>query len=286
MAAIARRLPLATIRAFGRALGSFAWHVARSERRKALANIAAAFPEWPPAKHRDTIRAMFRHLGATLLEMLWLEKLDAATRTATTTFENDEPIAAIFRSGRGVVAITAHCGNWEWLAYCVSTYFAVPVSVMQRERNEADLNRFLVETRAHAGIKTIDRGSATAGRELIQAVKRAGFLAFLIDQNIRAESAKVPFFGRGALTPIGPAKLAIRTGAMIVTAFIQRMPNGQQHIRFNTPIETKRDDDPIALTARLTADIEEQIRRAPEQWVWMHDRYRERPKYEVLSPES
>jgi KDO2-lipid IV(A) lauroyltransferase len=278
--AIGRRIPLATGRRLGRALGRLAWHVARRERRKALANFAVAFPDRTDAQRREAIRAMFRHLGESLFEMVWLPNLDVAMMARTTTIEGMEPLRALIDAGRGVMAFTGHCGNWEWLARVVSLS-GCPVTTMQRERDDEDMGQFIADVRADGGIRSIDRGSATSGREMLQAIRRGGILAFLIDQNIRAESVKVPFFGRPALTPIGPAKLAVRTGTTVVTMFIDRRPDGTQHVRVNPPIEVSRDDDPVALTARITADTEAQIRRVPEQWVWMHDRWRERPKWDV-----
>jgi KDO2-lipid IV(A) lauroyltransferase len=134
----------------------------------------------------------------------------------------------------------------------------------------------VTELRAKSGVRTIDRGSPTSAREMIQAIRRGGILGFVIDQNIRTESVKVPFFGRPALTPIGPARLAVRTEAIAVTGVIERRADGTHLARFLEPIECKRDDDPVALTARLTREIEEQIRRTPEQWPWFHDRWKER----------
>jgi Kdo2-lipid IVA lauroyltransferase/acyltransferase len=280
ISAVGRRLPLSTGRAFGRALGSLAWHVARRERRKALDNIAAALPELSDAERRRIIRDMFRHLGMTLFEIGWLPNVTLENRSATSTIEGLDRLNDLVAQGKSVVTFTGHCGNWEWLAWC--TGLELPVTALQRERSEEGLNRFITDLRSRVGIRTIDRGSAGAARELIQALRKPGVLAFLIDQNIRAESAKVPFFGRPALTPIGPAKLAIRGGAWIAIGFIERGANGMQRIRFLEPFETKRDDDPIELTARITRHIEEQIRRVPEQWVWMHERWRERPKWEVV----
>jgi len=239
-----------------------------------MSNIAAAFPEWPARRHRQTIRAMFHHLGVTLMEVLWLPNLDAATCARTTTFEGLENL----RPGQGMIAITGHCGNWEWNAHAIA--MRTPLTVLHRGRDEPKMNLFITELRAKAGITTIDRGSTAAGREMIRALHKGSMLAFLIDQNIRAESIKVPFFGRPALTPIGPARLAVRMGVPIILIFGERR-DGMLHVRIHEPIEVSTEDDPVALTARLTADIEAQIRRAPEQWVWMHDRYRERPKWEV-----
>jgi KDO2-lipid IV(A) lauroyltransferase len=274
LSAIVRRLPLRLSHAIGIVLGHFGWHVLWSYRRRALTNIAAAFPGWLPRRRRATIRAMFNHLGMTLVEMLWLPNLDAATCARTTTFEGLENL----RPGEGMIGITGHCGNWEWIAHAIA--LRTPVTVLHRERDEPEMNRFITGLRANAGITTIDRGSTAAGREMIRALRSGSILAFLIDQNIRAESVKVPFFGRPALTPIGPARLAVRMGVPITRMFGERR-GGKLHITILEPIFVSKDDDPVALTARLTADIEAQIRRVPEQWVWMHDRYRERPKWEV-----
>jgi Kdo2-lipid IVA lauroyltransferase/acyltransferase len=261
-------------------LGHLGWHVLRRDRRRAFEHLAMAFPDWTPGQRRTTVRRMFRHLGMSLMEILWLPSLDAATRDRTTTIEGLEKTQAVLRAGRGLVGFTGHYGNWEWLACAVASY-GVPLTVLQRERSDAEVSQFTTEVRARFGIATIDRGSTSAAKEMLRALKHARLLAFLNDQNIRAESAKVPFFGRPALTPIGPARLAIRAGVPVVGIFIERRPDGTQHIVCDDPIETSRDDDPIALTARMTARIEAQIRRAPEQWVWMHDRWQERPQWEA-----
>jgi Kdo2-lipid IVA lauroyltransferase/acyltransferase len=273
-------LPLGVARGIGAALGRLAWHVARRERRIALKNIRQAFPEWSEGRLREVIRGMFRHLGLSLFEILWLPNLDAETLPRTTIIEGLDRLLTHVDAGRGVVVFTAHCGNWEWLA-CATGMAGRPVSVLQRERNEAELNQFITELRTQFGVKTIDRGSTGSARELMQIIRRGGILGLLIDQNIRTESAKVPFFGTPALTPIGPAKLAIRTSALVTCGFIERRADGVQVIRFQEPREVSREDDPIELTARCTREIEEQIRRVPEQWVWFHERWRERPEWDV-----
>ena len=281
---IGRHLPLRAGRALGNAVGVVAWHVLRGERRKALRHIAMAFPEWSEAERRRTIKRMFRHLGVTLFEMLWLPNLNDRTRATTTTIENAEASIEAVRQGKGIIGITGHCGNWEWLAACSASL--IPLTVIQRERRERGLGELVESLRKAAGILTIDRGSGDSAREMIRAIRGQRMLAFLLDQNIRAESVKVPFFGRPALTPIGPAKLAIRAETPVVCIFITRDANGIQHIRYNDPIRPKRGDDPVALTAEITRQIEAHIRAVPDQWVWMHDRWRERPKWDVTSAEG
>jgi KDO2-lipid IV(A) lauroyltransferase len=280
VSAIGRRIPLGVARAIGRGLGSLAWHVARRERDRALRHLAIAFPERDDAERKRIARAMFRHLGMSLLEIAWLPNVNAANREETTVVEGMDRLLEIIDSGRGIVIFTAHCGNWEWLSYITGT-FGRPVAVLQRERDDPQMNRYITEVRARAGVKTIDRGTPSSARDMIGAVRRGGILAFVLDQNIRTESVKVPFFGKPALTPIGPVQFAIRTEAVVAPAFIERRADGKQYATFGEPIHCKRGDDPVALAARITTLIEEQIRRVPEQWVWMHDRWRERPKHEV-----
>ena len=272
-------------RVLGKMLGTLAWHLVRQQRRKALLHIGMAFPEWDETRRRGVIRAMFQHFGMSVFEIAWLWNMDLATRDRMTTFEGEEKVLKFIDEGRGVVLFTGHLGNWEWLSIAVGL-FGRPTYVLQRERESPEMNRYITAFRARVGVQSIDRGTSASARQMIQAMRSGGILAFLLDQNMRTESVKVPFFGMPALTPIGPVKFAIRTESMVVTAMQERRPDGKHHIRFSEPIECRRGDDPVALAALITAELEAQIRRVPEQWVWMHDRWRERPKWDVTPREG
>ena len=119
VSAIGRRIPLPLGQALGRALGSFAHLVVRRERAKALRNIAIAFPDWDEAKRKETVRAMFRHFGISLFELVWFPNMTVAERDRRTIIEGAEPLLQLIDAGRGVVVFTAHCGNWEWMSYAV-----------------------------------------------------------------------------------------------------------------------------------------------------------------------
>ena len=279
---VGRRVPLRVGQRLGRLLGLLAWHVARRHRKKALQNIALAFPEWTAAHRRHVIRQMFLHLGTSLVEVVWLPTLDRKRLDETTERVGFEAVAEIVQAGKPIVFFTGHCGNWEWVGSAIAIG-GIPVTAFQRERDEGGLNDFITEVRAASGTETIDRGSPTAARELIKVLRGGRMIAFLVDQSLRVESVNVPFFGMPAQTPIGPARMAIRAGAHIVVGFGARKPDGTHVVRFLEPVPTQRGDDPVALTAAITREIEEQIRRVPEQWVWMHDRWRQRPKWLVDS---
>jgi KDO2-lipid IV(A) lauroyltransferase len=200
---VGQRIPLRAGQRLGRAIGTFAWHVLRRERRRALKHIAFALPEWSEEQRRKTIRAMFQHFGITLFEIIWLRKGDAATRARMTRMEGGEPLKAILASGRSVMIVSGHCGNWEWSAHEVATLG--PMAAWQRERDDPEMNRFMIELREVSGIRSIGRGSSSSPKELLRALRKGVMLTVLMDQNIRAASVKVPFFGHPALTPIGLA---------------------------------------------------------------------------------
>jgi KDO2-lipid IV(A) lauroyltransferase len=124
------------------------------------------------------------------------------------------------------------------------------------------------------GTGTIVRGAPSAGRALRRAL-RGGVLGLMIDQDTRVEGTWVPFFGRPAYTPLGPAQLAQRLGAALAVSFIERLPDGSHLLRVSPPLEPEGGAE--ELTRTLTAAVEEQIRRVPEQWVWMHRRWRRQP---------
>lgn len=267
-------ISLPNARRIGRSIGWLADHLLGREIRKAHASIAIAFPDLSAKERRRLITAMFRHLGTSALEIAWMQKGDRQTFLEHTQFEGVENLREPIESGRGVVTFTGHCGNWEWLGGAVALS-GFPINVVAREIFDPRLNEFIAKSRALYGIRTIGRGSATSAKDMLQTLKSGQILAALIDQNIRAENAMVPFFGRPAATPIGLAKIAIRSGAACIGIFIERRGD-MQVVRFEEPILTKRDDDPVEITARMTLAIEQQIRRVPEQWVWMHERWKER----------
>lgn len=276
LAFLVRLLPLRAARALGAMLGAVSAPFFRRDLRRARAQLGAAYPDWPPERIARTAREVTRNIGITFMEFLWLRNVNAKVLERTTTYEGAEHVT---QRASGMIAITGHVGNWEWAAHAIAAI--APLTTMQRQRDEEDINRLITKLRGQSNVSVIDRGAASAGREMIRALRDGRLLAFLIDQNIRAESVKVPFFGRPALTPVGPARLAVRTGAPVVCIFDERLADGRHVIRIHPPIT---DDDPIALTARITAIIEEEIRRRPQQWVWFHDRWRERPNWEVHAP--
>lgn len=273
-AGFARLLPLALARFLGRGLGRLAHRVLPREREKALRNVATAFPGMDARQRSALVHSTFVHLGRSLLEICWMSRLNASTIPLTTSFDGLDRLREALGRGKGVVLFTGHCGNWEWLAAAMAI-LGFPVNVIAREMNNEGLRDFTVAIRARHQIRTIERGTPSSAREMLRALRSGAIVAALIDQSIEAENVVVPFFGLPASAPVGPAKLAIRFGAVVMSIFVEYR-DGRHWIRLGELVVTKPDDDPAALTARMTAEIEQQIRRVPEQWVWMHERWRAR----------
>lgn len=259
---------------FGDLVGRLGWHVVIRDRRKALAMTGIAFPDMTMSERRDLGRSCFRHLGTALMEVAWLPNLDREGMKRFTKWEGLEHLQAAVDEGRGVVLFTGHCGNWEWMAAAIALA-GLRMNVIAREIEESRFNDYIVASRARFGIDTIGRGSSSSARDIIRTLRSGAILGVLIDQNIRTEIVKIPFFGRSAPTPVGPAKLAVKSEAMVIAGFAERR-EGRHHIRFEPAIDTREIDDPREITRIMTEAIEAQVRRVPGQWVWMHKRWRDR----------
>jgi KDO2-lipid IV(A) lauroyltransferase len=183
-------------------------------------------------------------------------------------------------AGRGVIFVTGHIGNWELLAALVARrgYDACVVATPVYDER---IDQRLVAARAVHGVETIRRGSASAARQLLSALRRNAVLGMLIDQDTDVDGAFVPFFGRLAHTPIGAASLALRTDARVICGFLVREGTSRHRVVLDGPVELVRTGDPdrdaAENTIRLTQLIERHIRAHPDQWIWFHRRWKRRP---------
>jgi KDO2-lipid IV(A) lauroyltransferase len=269
-------LPVPVGLAIGRGLGSAAHAVLAGPRRLALVHLALAFPERTPAEQRRIARETFRHAGESFAELVLFPKL--LHRPGFVQIEGAEVLDAALADGRGVIAVTGHLGNWELLAAWAAA-IGYPLTVIVRRVNDLRFHSLIVRFRMAAGVEILVRDDPGFLHAVRSALRRNRVVAILIDQDTRGAGVFVPFFGRPARTPPGAGLLALRTGAPLVTAFIQRCP-GRGHVIRVAPVivGTERSRAGVtALTARLTGAIESQLRRAPAEWVWWHERWRRSP---------
>lgn len=276
--AVMGRLSWSAAQRVGRVLGRLAWWFSPRDRERALAHLAIAFPALPPAEHRRIARACLRHQGINLTECLHLLGRDPREVEIHVAVEGWDTVEALRREGRPILLLTAHVGNWELLGPVVNGR-GLQLWAVVRGLDEEGLHELLTRLRRHFGSEIIERGAPGAARRLLTALRgqdgdRA--LCMLIDQDTPVEGVWVPFFGRPAFTPVGAARIALRQDAAVVPAFLERLDDGSHVARFHPPLDLP--DDEVEATAVMTAAIEDRVRRRPDQWVWMHRRWRRRPE--------
>lgn len=258
----------------GRAIGGLGWLLSRRDRRRTLDHLALAWPDLSEADRQRLGRDCFRHHGTILGECLHLFHRDCAFIASVVEVRGWEEIEKARAADRPVLILTGHCGNWELLAAAINCR-GLGMSVVARPLDEPDQQQMLAGLRERFGTPTIARGSEGAARQLLAALRKGGALGMLIDQDTKVDGVWVPFFGRLAFTPVGAAKIALRQNTAVIPTFIERLEDGRHRATFQPPLDLP--DDPTEATALMTAKIEEQVRRRPEQWVWMHRRWRRQP---------
>ncbi|MFL5310129.1 MAG: lysophospholipid acyltransferase family protein [Myxococcales bacterium] len=278
------RLPRRTALALGAAAGWLAWYLAPRHRRAALEHLAIAFPHRDPGWRARVGRSSFANLGRSALELTALDRGDLA-RSVQFDPGSLETMVAAHAEGRGVVAFSCHLDNWELLARSVASA-GLPVAAVAREAQDPRLTALLERSRASTGIVSLWRNDPAPARAFIRHLRAGGVVAALIDQDTDVAGHFVPFFGRETFTPRAPADLALRLGAAAVFARIRRVAPGMHRIRISRlalPSTGDREADSRALTAAATEAIEEEVRALPDQWVWMHRRWRTRPGHNRLN---
>ena len=265
-------LPPAVGLALGESFGAAAHALLGTPRRLAREHVGIAFPELDAEARARMVRETFRHAGRSFAELALLAKL--SRRPDFVTIEGREALDAALAEGRGAIVVTGHVGNWELLAATVASE-GYATTVVGRRVNDLRFNSLIVGFRRRAGLEVLSRDDRRFVAAVRESLGRGRIVALLIDQDTRGAGVFVPFFGRPARTPPGPAVLALRAQAPVLTVFIRRRPDGGHTIAFERiPVPARGRDTVVALTARLTAAIETAIRRAPAEWVWWHRRWR------------
>jgi len=275
-----RRLPIALATALGAAVGFIAYLVTGRERRLALEHLALAFPEKSARERRQIARASFCNLGRGALELAVIERIQPQLRERVQLGEAERAmLAAAHAEGKGVLFASCHIGNWELLARRIALE-GYTCGTVAREAQDPRLTRVLEDARSRAGLATLWRGKPGVAREMLRLLRAGGFLGLLIDQDIDVQGQFVPFFGRLAHTPRAVGDLAVRTGAPVLLGCIHREAGAGHRVvlhRIAVPSSADREADALAVTAAATAAIEAEIRARPDEWVWMHRRWRTRP---------
>lgn len=265
-------------------IGTLFYKLNRTRRERAERNIALSFPEWPADRVQQTALHSMQHM----FQLFMVESIMAPrliTPSGWTSFirlgEVSELLDLLVR-GQPAIFITGHCGNWETLG-CALASIGYPLVALARPLDNPLINDWLLGIREARGMKIITKWGATP--ILQDTLNRGGHVAFIADQNAGEQGLFVPFFGRLASSYKSIGLLAMRHNVPIVAGHAMRLNNSFRYELSCTdiiwPDEWANQPDPLFyITARYNRAMEQMVRGAPEQYLWLHRRWKSRPRHE------
>lgn len=248
-------------------------------RRVGLFNLRLAFPEWDDRQRRRVLSGLFRGFGRMLADFSHFPHLNRNNIEKLIIYDGFENFARARELGKGVLFLTAHFGNWELSSFAHGLY-GYPLNFLVRELDNPRLDALINRYRCLSGGRAIEKRESA--REILRAFQRGEAVGILFDQNMLApEGVFVDFFGKPACTTTGPARLARKLGVPIVLGLVIWDDKLKKYrLRFDS-VEWIKCDDPeeeiLANTANFMRRLEDYVRRYPDQWLWVHRRWKTRP---------
>ncbi len=279
------RLPAAKAAALARFGGMLLARVVRLRRTYVLGALARSFPDKTSAEHRAIYVEMCRQQALNAMDLLRYAGGCEAELSAHLQVQGLEHVAAVLARGRGALVLTAHFGNYALLALLVPRLFGYPLAIIAKPLKNRTLNELWWNLQDRAGVHGIPAHNAY--RASVRALRRNELVGFMIDQNRPAgQGVFIDFLGRPASTTPGLAVMSAHAGAPVLPVLIRREPDGRQVVEVRPPLDPPPGRDPETVrsfTAACSRIIEEEIRKRPEQWLWLHKRWKSRPPGEKRS---
>ncbi len=263
-------LPLRSVQRVGVVLGWMWYHLLPIRRRVVHENLALAFPDLAPSERSAIARGCYVHVTMAVLELFWLPRMRSFGVSKIVDVEGWENYERAIKTGKGVIAITAHLGNWDLLA-CSQALARVPLSIITKELSSKRLGQRWMQLRTRAGVRLLaDSGSMMA---ILRALRKGEVVGMIVDQRMALSkgASLIDFFGKPAATTLAPAVLAARTGAALLPVYSFRKADGRHVVRICKQIALR--PSAMETMAEINRLLEEWIRLHPEQWLWQHRRW-------------
>lgn len=273
-------LPRPVARAAGIGLGQLVYLLHGKLRRVGMRNLQLAFPNKSAHERRRILRGEFTSLGRQLAEVCLFPSYTRENVTKIVVYDGFENFERAEARGKGVIYLTAHLGGWELSAFSHSIQ-GHPLHVVMRGMDNPFLDRFITHLRTMHGNRAVDKDNFVRG--LLSAMKAGETVGILMDTNMTPpQGVFVDFFGIPACTASGLARIALRTDAAVVPGFtIWDRKLRKYRLRFDPALALIRTGDEeadiVANTALFTKVIEQYVRLYPDQWLWVHRRWKTRP---------
>ena len=277
-------LPRGLAREIGAAVGALAFRGLGRLRKVGLRNLALAFPEKTEAEREAILRLVYRNLGYLLAEFCEMPGYTAEGASRFIRYDGLENYLRARDKGKGVLVLTGHLGAWE-LSSFYHSLMGMPMGMVIRRLDNPLVDAFVNRVRCMHGNRVIHKDDFARG--LIASMRAGETVGILMDTNMTPpQGVFVPFFGVEACTASGMARIALKTGAAVVPGFLLWHETEKKYVlRFGEELEVVNtgdaEADAVANTARFTAVMEAYIRQYPEQWLWMHRRWKTRPAGEA-----
>jgi len=258
----------------------------KRRRERILANLSHALPELSLDQHKELATQSFQHFMKLIVELAVTPRvMHADTWTRHVHFRDMGESLKWLNAGKPAIVLTGHVGNWEMLGY-TNALMGYPVDALARPIDNPLVNQWVLDVRELRGLRIITKFDATD--RMLNVLSSGGQLGFVADQNAGKKGIFVPYFNRMASTYKSIGLLAISQDVPIMCGFARRVGTGFHYeistVDFIHPHEWKEQSDPLFyVTARFNRAIETMVRRSPEQYLWMHRRWKTRPRWEQLS---
>jgi KDO2-lipid IV(A) lauroyltransferase len=276
-------LPRTVARALAASVTSLLFRLQPKLQKTAEFNLRIAFRDWTDAERKDVKRKMVRNLGWMAAEFARFPRLTKENIEKVVVLEGHENFLEGQRRGHGVLYLTGHIGAWELSSFAHALY-GYPLHYLARPLDNQRLDALVNQYRCSSGNQPIFKNESA--RVMLKTLKDSGTIGILADQNTMPEEGVfVDFFGKSACATTGIARVALHTGAAVVPGYAYWDQAIQKYrLRFEPPVDLVRTDDAerdvFENTQRFAKAIEEIIRKHPDQWVWVHQRWKTRPQGE------
>jgi Kdo2-lipid IVA lauroyltransferase/acyltransferase len=279
VARLVQSLPLSVVRSIARRLGASLFRFFPMRKALTLMQLRAAFPEKDDAEIRRIARGSYVNLITTIFELMWTPRLTDDIIAREIRVQNPELFHSVLRRGKGIILMTGHFGNWEWLSIGTARVLGHHYMVVVHPIHNPSVDELVEHWRTMHGNRVVPMGVAI--REIVRTIRERGIIAMIADQSGPSGAYYVRLFGRHAATYEGPAVFALKTGAPIMIGFARRQPDGHYELMIEElptqDLKGASEENLRELTRRHVRVLERAIREQPDHWLWQHKRWKHAP---------
>lgn len=262
---------------WGKILGMLIYYLDMPHRRVVTRNLKFAYPEWADEEICKVPRRIFQNLGITILEILQMAFFSKEDFLQNIRIRGEAHLLDAVEGGKGVIIISAHLGNWEAASLFSPCYFGYPVTVVVRKIESGIINRWIFKLRTRFGNSIIDKEGALP--EMTQTLRGGEILALMIDQGTKkSEGVELVFYGKKVTVTPAAAMLALRCKSPVLPVFCVREEDQKLTIIIEPPLQLVKTKDlrsDLSTNTQIMTDaIENTVRRYPDQWLWLHKRWK------------